>query len=323
MKVVHFVLSNSFAGIEQHVNELLTNINNVDTILVCNGSIAKNFNSNISTITIKNFGRRSFLGKYKLKKLINRISPDIVHTHGSKTTSIIKSINNNAYKHVATVHGIKKNSKVYECADFVIGVSENALSGINTKKKMITNWWQPDLKKIKSNTKEFALAVGRLEKVKGFDLLISSWRNIKTNLVIIGSGQEKDSLIKLIEQYNLTKKIKIIDEVKSDKLNDYYSKASVLIISSIDEGGPRVALEALYLKIPVLSTNVGHMNQIFPNDVLAEKNNLASLTKLLEEYVDDINLLNQDAIFEYVKEEFSLEEKILQTVSVYEDLLQS
>lgn len=323
MKVVHFVLSNSFAGIEQHVNELLTNINNVDTILVCNGSIAKNFNSNISTITIKNFGRRSFLGKYKLKKLINRISPDIVHTHGNKTTSIIKSINNNAYKHVATVHGIKKNTKVYECADFVIGVSENALSGINTKKKMITNWWHPDLKKIKSNTKEFALAVGRLEKVKGFDLLISSWRNIKTNLVIIGSGQEKDSLIKLIEQYNLTKKIKIIDEVKSDKLNDYYSKASVLIISSIDEGGPRVALEALYLKIPVLSTNVGHMNQIFPNDVLAEKNNLASLTKLLEEYVDDINLLNQDAIFEYVKEEFSLEEKTLQTVSVYEDLLNS
>ena len=323
MKVVHFVLSNSFAGIEQHVNELLTNINNVDTILVCNGSIAKNFNSNISTITIKNFGRRSFLGKYKLKKLINKISPDIVHTHGSKTTSIIKSINNNAYKHVATVHGIKKNTKVYECADFVIGVSENALSGINTKKKMITNWWQPDLKKIKSNTKEFALAVGRLEKVKGFDLLISSWRNIKTNLVIIGSGQEKDSLIKLIEQYNLTKKIKIIDEVKSDKLNDYYSKASVLIISSIDEGGPRVALEALYLKIPVLSTNVGHMNQIFPNDVLAEKNNLASLTKLLEEYVDDINLLNQDAIFEYVKEEFSLKEKTLQTVSVYEDLLKS
>ena len=54
-----------------------------------------------------------------------------------------------------------------------------------------------------------------------------------------------------------------------------------------------------------------------------KKNNLASLTKLLEEYVDDINLLNQDAIFEYVKEEFSLEEKTLQTVSVYEDLLKS
>ena len=323
MKVVHLVLSNSFAGIEQHVNELLTNINNIDTILICNESIAKNFNLKISTITIKNFGRRSFLGKYKLKKLINEISPDIVHTHGSKTTSIIKSINNNAYKHVTTVHGIKKNSKVYESADFVIGVSENALSGIETKKKVITNWWRPELKNIQSNSKEFALAVGRLEKVKGFDLLISSWKNIKSNLIIIGSGQEKESLMQLIEQYNLSNKIKIINEVKSYELNDYYSKASVLIISSIDEGGPRVALEALYLKIPVLSTNVGHMNQIFPNDFLAEKNDLVSLTKLLEEYVDDINLLNQDAIFEYVKEEFSLEEKILQTLNVYKDILQS
>ena len=149
------------------------------------------------------------LGKYKLKKLINSISPDIVHTHGSKTTSIIKSINNNAYKHVATVHGIKKNNKVYESADFVIGVSENALSGINTKKKVITNWWQPNLKNIQSNSKEFALAIGRLEKVKGFDLLISSWKNIKSNLIIIGSGQEKESLIQLIEQYNLSIKSKL------------------------------------------------------------------------------------------------------------------
>ena len=68
MKVVHLVLSNSFAGIEQHVNELLTNINNVDTILVCNESIAKNFNSNISTITIKNFGRREKIEEKKKRK---------------------------------------------------------------------------------------------------------------------------------------------------------------------------------------------------------------------------------------------------------------
>lgn len=323
MKVVHLVLSNSFAGIEQHVNELLININNVDTILICNESIAKKFDSRISTIKIKNIGRRSFFGKYKLKKLLNSIEPDIVHTHGSKTTSIVKSINKNAYKHIATVHGIKKDIKVYESADFVIGVSENAISRINTKKKVITNWWQPNLKKIESGKKEFALAVGRLEKVKGFDLLISAWKNIKTNLVIIGSGQEKESLTKLIEKFNLSNKIKIIGEIESDELNNYYNKASVLIISSINEGGPRVALEALFLKIPVLSTNVGHMNQIFPDEFLAEKNNLASLTKLLEEYVDNIHLLKQDAIFKYIEDEFSVSEKAMQTVSVYEDVLQS
>jgi len=64
-------------------------------------------------------------------------------------------------------------------------------------------------------------------------------------------------------------------------------------------------------------------NLIFPDEFLAEKNNLASLTKLLEEYVDNIHLLKQDAIFKYIEDEFSVSEKAMQTVSVYEDVLQS
>ena len=36
MKVVHFVLSDSFAGIEQHVDELLSQKLNNDSILICN-----------------------------------------------------------------------------------------------------------------------------------------------------------------------------------------------------------------------------------------------------------------------------------------------
>ena len=42
MKTVHFVMSNSFAGIEQHVDELLSN-NLIDNpILICNESIENN-----------------------------------------------------------------------------------------------------------------------------------------------------------------------------------------------------------------------------------------------------------------------------------------
>ena len=71
------------------------------SILICNKSISHNFDKNIKTFVIKNIGRRSFWGKYKLKKLLSQINPDIVHTHGSKTTSIISSINKKNYKHVA------------------------------------------------------------------------------------------------------------------------------------------------------------------------------------------------------------------------------
>ena len=323
MKIVHLVLSDSFAGIEQHVDELLSNNLLNKSILICNKSISHNFDKNIKTFVIKNIGRRSLLGKYKLKKLLKQINPDIVHTHGSKTTSIISSINKKNYKHVATVHGIKKNKKVYEKANLVIGVSKKAIEGIKNKSVVITNWWYPKLVKFNLKKNEYALAIGRLEKVKGFDLLITSWKNIKTNLVIVGSGQEKQNLKNLINQNNLSTRIKIVDDVKRDELINFYKNASVLIISSRDEGGPRVALEALFLQIPVLSTDVGHMSNILPNELLAKKNDKESLKELLETHVDNIELMNQDAIFEYITNDYSIEKKVSEIIRCYEDLFNS
>ena len=323
MKVVHLVLSEDFAGIEQHVDELLSNLKDLSITLICSKSIASHFNQNISIHEIDNMGRRSLFKKYKLKRLLKTINPDIVHTHGSKTASIISSINKGLFKHVATVHGVKKNKSVYESADYVIGVSDHVLDGIKTKSKVITNWWFPELKKLSSKQNKYALAVGRLEKVKGFDLLISSWVNIETNLIIVGSGKEKNSLLKLIDKNNLDKKIKIIDGVNRSQLEDIYSNASMLIVSSRNEGGPRVALEALYLEIPVLSTNVGHMNKIFPEELLAKRDNQLSLQELLEEYVDNIEILNQSAIFKYIEEEFSVKAKVSEINEVYKSLLSS
>ena len=165
MKVVHLVLSEDFAGIEQHVDELLSNLKDLSITLICSKSIASHFNQNISIHEIDNMSRRSFFKKYKLKRLLKTINPDIVHTHGSKTASIISSINKGLFKHVATVHGGKKNKSVYESADYVIGVSDHVLDGIKTKSKVITNWWFPELKKLSPKQNKYALAVGRLEKV--------------------------------------------------------------------------------------------------------------------------------------------------------------
>jgi len=321
MRVVHLVLSNAFAGIEQHVDELLSNKLNDKPILICNDSIADCFDKSISIYKIKNIGRRSLYGKYKLKKLLNKINPDIVHTHGSKTSSIISSINNNRFKHVATVHGIKKNKKVYEKADFIIGVSQKTIDGLKNNVAVVTNWWNPSLNKFDHKKNEYALAIGRLEKVKGFDLLINSWANINTKLVIIGSGKEKNTLINMINTKGLNEKIRIIDNVQKNELISYYRNAKLLIISSRDEGGPRVALEALYLEIPVLSTDVGHMSKLLPKEMLANTNDLISLQTLLEMYVDKIDTINQGAVFEFITNEFSVDEKISEIKDIYESLL--
>ena len=321
MRIAHLVLSNVYAGIEQHVNELISlQENECEVILICNTEIEDKFDCS-KIISIKNFSRNSPYGLLKLFLLLKRAKLDLIHTHGSKTTSIINVIRKFAnIKHIATAHGIKKKTAPFLKADKLIAVSEKIQASIERKSIVINNWWSPNLPKEIAKTHDYVLAVGRLEKVKGFDLLIESWINIPSKLMIVGKGQEKDSLNQLISNFDLDEKITIVDEVAQEKLIEYYQRASMLIVSSRNEGGPRVALEALYLKIPVISTNVGHMAEILPRELLAEPGNLTSLTNLVEKYVGNTSY-KQDSIFKYVAEEFSLSKKVSQTLDIYKELL--
>jgi len=325
MKIVHLVLSNVYAGIEQHVNELVLNLeqeSKTDVIIICNKEIASRFDGNNIQV-INNFSRRSPIGLIKLLLKIHKIKPDIIHTHGSKTTSIINVIKKFLpIKHVATAHGIKNKTSVYKKATKLITVSQMVKESIDASSVVINNWYPPIVQDKKSLNNDYVLAVGRLEKVKGFDLLIQSWINIKDNLIIIGSGKEYDSLINLISQHNLDTKIQIIDEMSQEDLVDYYKNASMIVISSRSEGGPRVALEALYQEIPVISTNVGHMAEILPKELLAEPDNLESLKDLIETYVGNENY-SQDSIYEYIKQEFSGISQSKKILNIYRELFVS
>ena len=325
MKIVHLVLSNVYAGIEQHVNELTLNLereSEIDVSIICNKEIASKFDSN-SIEVINNFSRRSPTGLIKLLLKIHKIKPDIIHTHGSKTTSIINLIKKFIkIKHVATAHGIKNKTSVYKKATKLITVSQIAKESIDASSVVINNWYPPIVQGKKSLNNDYVLAVGRLEKVKGFDLLIQSWINIKDNLIIIGSGKEYNSLINLISHHNLDTKIQIISEMSQEDLVTYYKNASMLVISSRSEGGPRVALEALYQEVPVISTNVGHMPEILPKELLAEPDNLESLKDLIETYVGNENY-SQDSIFAYIKQEFSAVSQSKKIINIYKELLVS
>ena len=326
MIILHLVMSNDFAGIEQHVNELaLKQTENNEVHIISTKEIAHQFDQNLNVISINNFGRRSLFNIYKLFKIIKKLNPHIIHTHGSKTTQIIQIIKSrlNA-KYACTIHGIKSKTNIYENADIIIGVSDKTIKSIKNKALVINNWWNPSYNEVsipKNDQPKFAIAIGRLEKVKGFDQLIKSWEGVESKLLIIGSGTEKNSLNQLIEDLKLSHKIQIIDQVPANDLVKYYAQASVLIVSSLREGGPRVALEALYMKVPVISTDVGHMNKILPKEFLAEPNNQTALRELIVKYVNKMYLFDQSSIFEYVSEEFSLESQSKKILKAYEEAL--
>jgi glycosyltransferase involved in cell wall biosynthesis len=320
MKIAHYVLSSTFAGIEQHVQEL-TDIQGRDNeiVVICNQSISHHY-KNIEVKVVENISRRSIFGILSLILVLRDIRPDIVHSHGSKTTSIINSVRRFIkLRHVASVHGIKSKIKVYNKAHRVIAGSQKIQDSLKTESSLVENWWHPSLPENINNTAEYVLAIGRLEPVKGFDLLIESWVNVNKKLLIVGYGPEHSKLNSLIDKHGLGDFITITPSVSKEGLIEYYQKASLLIVSSRREGGPRVALEALYLHIPVISTNVGHMSQILPQELLAEPDNLESLKSLIDNWID--RSMSQESIFEYVAQEYSIDKASKKVLSVYEDLL--
>lgn len=320
MKIAHYVLSSTFAGIEQHVQEL-TDIQGRDNeiIVICNQSISHHY-TNIEVKVVENISRRSIFGILSLILVLRNIRPNIVHSHGSKTTSIINSVRRFIkLRHVASVHGIKSKTKVYNKANRVIAGSQKIQDSLKTESSLVENWWHPSLPENINNTAEYVLAIGRLEPVKGFDLLIESWVNVNKKLLIVGDGPEHSKLNSLIDKHGLGDFITITPSVSKEGLIEYYQKASLLIVSSRREGGPRVALEALYLHIPVISTNVGHMSQILPQELLAEPDNLESLKSLIDNWID--RSMSQESIFEYVAQEYSIDKASKKVLSVYEDLL--
>ena len=320
MKIAHYVLSSTFAGIEQHVQEL-TDIQGRDNeiIVICNQSISHHY-TNIEVKVVENISRRSIFGILSLILVLRNIRPDIVHSHGSKTTSIINSVRRFIkLRHVASVHGIKSKTKVYNKAHRVIAGSQKIQDSLKTESSLVENWWHPSLPENINNTAEYVLAIGRLEPVKGFDLLIESWVNVNKKLLIVGDGPEYSKLNSLVDKHGLGDFITITPSVSKEGLIEYYQKASLLIVSSRREGGPRVALEALYLHIPVISTNVGHMSQILPQELLAEPDNLESLKNLIDNWIN--RSMSQESIFEYVAQEYSIDKASKKVLSVYEDLL--
>jgi N-acetylgalactosamine-N,N'-diacetylbacillosaminyl-diphospho-undecaprenol 4-alpha-N-acetylgalactosaminyltransferase len=96
-----------------------------------------------------------------------------------------------------------------------------------------------------------------LDRQKGFDILIKSFA--KTNLrkrvklVILGEGEERKNLEKLIDKYDLKSQVLLFGKVDNPFI--YMKYAKFFILSSRYEGFGNALLEALACRTPVIATN--------------------------------------------------------------------
>jgi glycosyltransferase involved in cell wall biosynthesis len=90
------------------------------------------------------------------------------------------------------------------------------------------------------------LAVGRLNRQKGFDRLIKAFSQLDPKdwkLTIIGEGSERKNLEKLIKELSLEGYISMPG--RTETIEKWYQKSPIFVLSSRVEGFPNVLCEAM------------------------------------------------------------------------------
>ncbi|HAZ49944.1 MAG TPA: glycosyl transferase [Cyanobacteria bacterium UBA11369] len=101
------------------------------------------------------------------------------------------------------------------------------------------------------------LGVGRLVEQKDFPTLIRAFAIVRqtqpARLVILGSGKEREKLNAIVSELGIKNDVAFLGFAQNPYA--YMSKASVFVLSSIEEGLPTVLIEAMAVGTPVVSTN--------------------------------------------------------------------
>lgn len=169
--------------------------------------------------------------------------------------------------------------------------------------------------------------VAELHPNKGLDILINAFKNISENyndtaLIIIGEGQERNNLEKLILDLNLKNKIYLLGQI--DNAHQYLKAFDLFILSSRKEGLPYVLLEAGMAEIPVIASSVGGIPEIIQdkkNGLLVKKvSDTHELSVAIEKILTQTNTYGAE-LKNTIQKQFSFEKELRETVCIYQTKL--
>lgn len=166
---------------------------------------------------------------------------------------------------------IKDENKVYVKPNFV-----KCTSNDNYKKRKNDNYF---------------VFIGRLDRLKGIDLIIESWKDIKdARLFVLGDGPLKKELETYIIS-NGIHNIKLLGFIKREEAFEIIKKAKAVIMASqCYEGFPMTIVESFSLGVPVIAGNVGNLGSIIThneNGVLFKYDDKGDLKEKVKMLIND------------------------------------
>lgn len=124
----------------------------------------------------------------------------------------------------------------------------------------------------------FALiTVGRLEPEKRIEDILAALKLVipqypMVGLVVVGTGRERGALGRMVKRLDLTSQVIFVDEwLPAEKARGMMQSAQAYIQASAYEGYGRTLIEAALAKVPIITTDVGIVGEVFKGyeDVLA------------------------------------------------------
>ena len=234
-------------------------------------------------------------------------------------------------------------------------VSENYKRFLNSKKKFLvifrginTEYFDADTIKLKNveklknswkieENKKIILLPGRLTAWKGQEMFIEAINLFQLKnpeldyvAVILGNDQGRTvyrkKLERLVQQFNLTQKIKFVDNCRDMPLAYYIS--DVIVSSSIEpEAFGRVSVEAQAMKKPIIASNIGGSKETVIDNktgLLFDSGNPKSLCDKLDEIIKldslTLDLMGREGRKNVINR-FNIDKMCLNTYSEYKKLI--
>lgn len=168
------------------------------------------------------------------------------------------------------------------------------------------------------------VSVGRLERVKGFDVLLDALAllacdGMECHLTLVGDGSQRAALESRVDELSLRERVEFTGVLPRERIRGIFHRAHAFVLPSRSEGTPLALLEAMACGLPCVATRVGGVLSAGGDGVLLVKaEDPAALAGAISTALTDgtaASALSEAALRQAAK--FSPEK----TLSLYRDLL--